>query len=474
MSELCIVQVNDTHGYLKPHPELFWEGRNIRYETLGGYHHIAGLVDGIREEGPALLFDCGDTIHGTYHAVKSEGTALIPILNEMRFDAMTAHWEFAYGPRKFMEVAEKLNHPVLAINCYHEGTERLAFRPYEIVERGDLQVGVVGIASNIVDKVMPPRFSEGLEFTLGRDELPYWIEVLRDGERVDLVVVISHLGFPQECQLAADVDGIDVLLSAHTHNRLERPFIINDTIIIQSGCHGSFIGRLDLEVDGGVRKFKHELVRVRGPSNEDVEEMVMRAAEVDRDYLEAAVGSTSTHLNRYTILESTMDNLLLRAIMDVDDSELAFSNGWRYGAPVPPGDIRVEDLWNMIPVNPPVSRVELLGREILAMMEENIELTFSRDPYRQMGGYLKRCMGLEIYFKIENPPGSRIQKVFVNGKPLEPDRTYSAVYVTSQGVPSRYGDNHEEMDIRAVDALREYVEKNSPVDAELDGRITPV
>ncbi|MEM4196347.1 MAG: 5'-nucleotidase C-terminal domain-containing protein, partial [Methanothermobacter sp.] len=127
-----------------------------------------------------------------------------------------------------------------------------------------------------------------------------------------------------------------------------------------------------------------------------------------------------------------------------------------------------------IPVNPPVSRVELLGREILEMMEENIELTFSRDPYRQMGGYLKRCMGLEIYFKIENPPGSRIQKIFVNGKPLDPDRTYTAVYVTSQGVPSRYGDNHEEMDIRAVEALREYVEKNSPVDAELDGRITPV
>ncbi|WP_370004703.1 hypothetical protein [Methanothermobacter sp. KEPCO 2] len=264
MSELCIVQVNDTHGYLKSHPELFWEGRNIMYETLGGYHHIAGLVDGIREEGPTLLFDCGDTIHGTYHAVKSEGAALIPILNEMRFDAMTAHWEFAYGPRRFMEISEKLNHPVLAINCYREGTERLAFRPYEIVERGDLQVGVVGIASNIVDKVMPPRFSEGLEFTLGRDELPYWIEVLRDEERVDLVVVISHLGFPQECQLAADVDGIDVLLSAHTHNRLERPFIVNDAIIIQSGCHGSFIGRLDLEVDGGVRKFKHELVRVRG------------------------------------------------------------------------------------------------------------------------------------------------------------------------------------------------------------------
>ena len=81
---------------------------------------------------------------------------------------------------------------------------------------------------------------------------------------MDLIVLISHLGFPQECQLASDVDGVDVLLSAHTHNRLEKPFIVGDTIIIQSGCHGSFVGRLDLEVDGGVRRFRHELIKVKG------------------------------------------------------------------------------------------------------------------------------------------------------------------------------------------------------------------
>ncbi len=53
------------------------------------------------------------------------------------------------------------------------------------------------------------------------------------------------------------------------------------------------------------------------------------------------------------------------------------------------------------------------------MMEENLERTFSADPYRQMGGYVKRCLGLNLYFKIENPPGERIQAFFVQGKPLE-------------------------------------------------------
>jgi hypothetical protein len=91
-----------------------------------------------------------------------------------------------------------------------------------------------------------------------------------------------------------------------------------------------------------------------------------------------------------------------------------------------------------------------------------------------MGGYLKRCLGLEMYFKIENPPGARIQKIFVNGRPLDPSGTYSAVYVTSQGVPSRYGEDHEETDLRAIDVLEEYIARNSPVDAGLEGRITPV
>lgn len=60
--------------------------------------------------------------------------------------------------------------------------------------------------------------------------------------------------------------------------------------------------------------------------------MVLRITETDSDHLETVVGSTRTHLNRYTILESTMDNLLLQAVMDTGDFDLAFSNGWRYGA----------------------------------------------------------------------------------------------------------------------------------------------
>src|SRR5699024_3337881 len=101
-------------------------------------------------------------------------------------------------------------------------------------------------------------------------------------------------------------------------------------------------------------------------------------------------------LNRYQQLETTMDNLLLEAIRQAAGTTLAFSNGWRYGAPIPPGPITMNDLWNIIPTNPPISVVDLTGEELLDMLEENLENTFSANPYKQMGGYVKRCLGMKM------------------------------------------------------------------------------
>ena len=231
--------MNDSHGYLDIHQELFWDGDHASYELVGGYARIATIFKNTLEENlDTLIFDCGDTIHGTYPVVKSKGMDLIPILNELGFDAMTAHWEFAYGPEHFRKLVKNLNYPMLAINCYYKSSNKLVFKPYTVIEVKGLRIGVIGIAATIVDKVMPESFSKGIYFTLGKQELPFYIEELRSEERVDLIVLISHLGLPQEMKLAQEISGVDVLLSAHTHNRLYKPIIINKTIIIQSGCHG--------------------------------------------------------------------------------------------------------------------------------------------------------------------------------------------------------------------------------------------
>jgi S-sulfosulfanyl-L-cysteine sulfohydrolase len=458
---LTILQINDLHGYTEPHVELVRTGGGEHYRQMGGLARIATAFTEVRRERSAVIaLDNGDTFHGTYVAVASKGEALVPLMNALGLDAMTVHWEFAYGPAGVKRLAQQLSYPILAINCYQQDGGELFLPPYRMVERGGLRVAIIGIASNIVDKTMPPSYSEGLRFTLGRDELPRWIAHARQQEAADLVVVLSHLGFPQDIKLAGEVDGIDVLVSGHTHNRMERAVVENGAIVFQSGCHGAFIGRLDLELDSGkVIAWRHQLVPIdeRFAPDPTMERKVEAAMTSSREFLSQKVGQTEIVLSRYEMLQSTMDDLLLDAIAAAAGTDIAFSNGWRYGAPIVPGPMTMNDLWNMIPTNPPVSTVELSGAELLTMLEESLERTFAADPYAQMGGYVKRCRGLSLYVKIENPPGQRVERLFVQGEAVEPARSYEVAFVTEQGVAPKFGRNRRIHSVRAIDALRDYL-----------------
>ena len=171
------------------------------------------------------------------------------------------------------------------------------------------------------------------------------------------------------------------------------------------------------------------------------------------------VGNTDVILHRYNTLEASMDNLLLSAIQSAAKSDVAFSNGWRYGAPVNKGVITKWDLYNIIPMNPVISTVELTGEEIINMLEENLERTFSPEPMKQMGGYVKRCIGLHVKMRIENPKGNRIQQIFIGDEPLIKEKSYKASFVTSQGVPEKFGTNRKDMNVKAVEAMATYLKE---------------
>lgn len=479
MKTLTIVQMNDSHAYLDLHPELFWERGRAVYRPAGGYARIATLLKQMRAENPGqvLLVDGGDTFHGTYPAVQTKGNALVPVLNALAPAAMTAHWEFAYTPKGFKNLTQQLTFPMLAMNVYEKESRGLFFKPHEVLEMAGLRIGLAGIASNIVDKTMPPQFSEGVSFTDGRAELPGVIETLRRQEQVDLVLLVSHLGFPQDMQLMEVVPGVDVELSAHTHHRLEKAVRQGSALVTQSGSHGSFLTRLDLVIDNGrITDYTHRLIEVTEAIEPDpeVNQLVQEALAPFRAELAEVVGETRSPLDRGQNLEATMDNLLLSALRDHTGAQVAFSNGWRYGAPILPGPIRLNDLYNMAPMNPPVSTVEISGAEMKQMLEENLEHTFSRDPFRQMGGYLKRALGLRVFFKIENPPMQRIHKLFVGEEEVQPEKVYQAAFVTEQGVPGKYGSSRQAHSEKLVEVLRAYLHKCGPVSMDIQGTFTAI
>lgn len=164
-----------------------------------------------------------------------------------------------------------------------------------------------------------------------------------------------------------------------------------------------------------------------------------------------------------------MDNLLLEAIQYQTNSDLVFSNGWRYGAPIDKGPITLKQLYQIIPMNPPISTTELAGEEIYEMLEENIENTYSTNPYNQMGGYLKRALGLKVFFKVENPKGHRIQTLLIKGEPVDLDKIYSVSYVTNQGVPNKYGKNHKNLEVHAIEAMRGFLKEKEVYHAKFFG-----
>jgi 2',3'-cyclic-nucleotide 2'-phosphodiesterase (5'-nucleotidase family) len=477
LKTLTIVQLNDSHAYLDVHPELFWERGQAVYRPAGGYARIATVLKQIRAEtaGQVLFVDGGDTFHGTYPAIQTRGHALIPVLNALSPAAMTAHWEFAYTPQGFKDLTRQLTYPMLAMNVFEKDSRDLFFKPYAVVEIAGLRIGIAGIASNIVDKVMPPQYSAGLSFTNGREELPAVIRTLREQEKVDLVVLDSHLGFPQDMQLMAEVPGVDVDLSAHTHHRLEQVVRQGTALVTQSGSHGSFLTRLDLTIESGrITDFTHQLIEITQAIEPDpqVADLVRQALQPFRAELQTVVGETRVPLDRGLNLEATMDNFLLAALLEHSEAQMVFSNGWRYGAPVVPGPICLNDLYNMVPMNPPVSTVELSGAELKTMLEENLESTFSRSPEKQMGGYVKRALGIRVFLKIENPPMQRIHKLFVGDEPVQPEKIYRAAYITEQGVPQRFGQNHQQHPEKIVAVMQAYLRKNGPVETKLRGTYT--
>ena len=353
---------------------------------------------------------------------------------------------------------------MLAANIYDKDSSERPFAPYRIIERG-VRVGVLGLASNIIGD-MPPRFGKGLRFTDGRAETREFVRHLREVERVDVVVVLSHLGFPQDCALAGEVEGIDVLLSGHTHNRLSAPQRVGRTLITQAGCHGSFVTRLDLAVTAdGVELIQHELAEMHAarPLDRPLAETVSRHLRPFRAAEEEIVGHTELLLHRGTTLSAPADDFLTAAVAHAAGTSIAFSNGWRYGAPIAPGPVTRMAIWNLVPHDPPVSQVQLSGAEIAEMLEDNLEAVFARDPWRQRGGYVKRMHGVVLYAKLENPFGARVQLIEVAGKPLEAERPYQVAFLTNQAVPTRFGQHRRELPVRAVQAMLAYLKECGPI-----------
>ncbi|CAM3905595.1 bifunctional metallophosphatase/5'-nucleotidase [Mesobacillus thioparans] len=477
MTKLTIIQQNDTHGSMDFHHELFWKENQAELRKIGGFPRISKYIQELKSQNDnVLVLDGGDLFHGTLPLVASKGEALIPALQKMALDGwVPGNWDFAYGKEQLSSLADALPFPAVACNVKDQDSNQSFLKPYMIKELNGVKIGVIGLTYPYVEETMPESFSKGLSFTKGVEEASSCVEELKD--KVDLIVLLSHMGLPLDVELATMVDGIDLILSGHSHDRIEQPITVNGALVVQAGSSASFLGKLDIQLEGGkIEDYQYELVTIDEsfPVDEEMEGIIAGILEPYRKERENVVGRTESILHRMTLNEAPMDQLITDAYLHVlDDCDLAFSHGWRYGTPVQPGDITEYDLHTIIPTNPEMFTLKMSGEQLMNALEKNLEMVFSRDPFKQKGGYILRSSGLFMAFKPYNPEGNRIQKLLVGGKELDLKKKYKIAGGGKQlfkGAES----NKTYHGVQAVDVIKQYLNENGAFKAEGEPKILSI
>jgi sulfur-oxidizing protein SoxB len=406
------------------------------YGKMGGLDRVATVINSIRAERPdALLLDGGDTWHGSYTCYHSEGQDMVNVMNALKPDAMTFHWEFTLGGDRVRDIVADLPFAALGQNIFdsewNEPTED--FAPYKFFERGGVKIAVIGQAFPYLPIANPRWMFPEYSFGIRDERMQEMVDEVR-GMGAELVVVLSHNGFDVDKQMAGRVQGIDVILSGHTHDALPEPVLVGETIIIASGSNGKFVSRVDLDVrDGRMMGFRHKLI----PIFSDVitpDAEVAAVIDAERAPYEAQLSEVIGHtaddalLFRRGNFNGSWDDLICDALMSEREADIAMSPGVRWGPSILPGSaITREDIWNVTSMTyGEAYRVEMTGEFIHTVLEDVADNLFNPDPYYQQGGDMVRIGGMGYRIDINQPIGSRISELTLlkTGEKLDPAKTY--------------------------------------------------
>ena len=420
-------------AYALTYPDFVALGRE--YGKMGGMDRVATVVKAIRADRPeAIILDGGDTWHGSMSSYLSRGQDMVNVMHALGVEAMTSHWEWTFGTDRVLELVDQLNFPFLGQNIFDaEWDEHYDdFPNYTWFDRGGVKVAVIGQAFPYTPIANPrwmfPEFSFGI-----RDErMQEMVNEVR-AEGADVVIVLSHNGFDVDRKMAGRVQGIDVILTGHTHDALPEPLLVGETLLIASGSHGKFVTRLDLDVrDGQMMGFRHKLIPIFSDiitPDADMAAIIETERAPYAEQMEEVVGHTDSLLYRRGNFAGTWDNLICDAVMSERDTEIAMSPGVRWGASLMPGDaITREDIHNVTSMTyGQVYRTEMTGEFIHTILEDVADNLFNTDPYYQQGGDMVRLGGLAYAIDISKPIGERITGLTLlrTGEALDPARDYT-------------------------------------------------
>jgi 2',3'-cyclic-nucleotide 2'-phosphodiesterase (5'-nucleotidase family) len=474
---LTILHVNDFHGRLEPAAPKPGTGD----APTGGAALLAGLVRREREKDPGgtILLSAGDMFQGTPASNLFHGAPVLEIMNSLSFDAMAlGNHEFDWGLDVLGKLRDGASFPFLSATIVDgAGPPHPGLARYVLLERKGVRIAVVGVTTPETPYTTRQDNVKGLVFLDPVSALP---EVLREvrARGADAVVVLSHLGFPEDKALAAAVPGIDVIVGGHTHTAVTAPVRVGKTVVAQAGCNGLYLGVVRLEVEPGSGKVVYRgdgsgLLPVSAAAGAPADPEAARVVESCRERLAGefrkTVGTADVDLVRNDERESNLGNLLCDAARAATGADAAFMNAYGIRADLPKGEITLEQVYTVLPFENTLLTFRLSGAGIVAALERGATLE---------SGMLQ-VSGVRMRVDLSRPGGSRVSDVRIGGVPLDPKREYRVTvndFLAAGG--DRFDSFREGSGATAGgnfrDAVLEYLRTRSPVSPRVEGRITVV
>jgi len=420
------------------------------YGKVGGFAHLQTLVSRLRDEsgpGNSLLLDGGDTWQGSGTAYWTRGRDMVGACNLLGVDVMTGHWEFTYQDSEVLQNINEFNGEFIAQNvrltdeAMFDGAQAFdedsghVFRPYTLRNVGGRTIAVIGQAFPYTPIANPSRFMPDWTFGIRADELQSLVDRIRENDKPDAVVLLSHNGMDVDLKLARVVTGLDAILGGHTHDGVPVPVVVENssgrTIVTNAGSNGKFLGVLDFEFGAsGVRDFRYRLLPVFAnllTADLEMSAYIAGVREPWLDALEEPLAVADQLLYRRGNFNGTFDQIICDAQRTVCDSQIALSPGFRWGTSVLPGDtVTMERVLDQTCITYPETYVrDMTGEQIKLILEDVCDNLFNPDPFYQQGGDMVRVGGMNYVCEPQASPGQRISGMTLeDGTPVEASKSY--------------------------------------------------
>ena len=477
--QLTILHYNDFHSQNVPTTMRVKndDGEQVR-KPGGGAAVIKHMVEKFRAgEEHVVLLHAGDDFQGTPISSITKGASQFEILELMQPDVMTlGNHEFDYGAENIRRLLPTVTFPIVSANLWDKDAGAPFVPRYRILRRGPLKIGVIGLAPPDLASLSLRENVSGLDVLDTVMTTRHTMAELETNFGVNFIVVLSHMGIEVDTVLAAQVDGIDVIVGGHSHTALWREKIVNGTVIVQAGSKGKWLGALQLEVDvdaGTILQSTGELIPMLSEELPADPVMAAKVAELEAVVEEGfgeVIGTLETDWERRSHGESNIGNWQTDVMRDFTGADVAFQNSGGIRKNLEAGPITLRDMWEISPFGNHFVIFKVTGEQLLGMIRYQAVVT----------GEFCQVSGIRYSFNYDAEDSDAL-KVEVGGAPVQLDKTYTITTNNYMGghLYDIFGLPEADVAVEPAypvhvdrDVFIEYIRKQKNISSTLEDRIT--